>query len=197
MSWLIRLSVFFASAYFLSSCGSSNPVLSTEHLVTANNDAVLEIITDEIDDLASVVLNAYSDSGSASNGRMEAITDDRLICGTTFVFSNVAPDNTYGTVTITFAAAGCKDLKGNIRKGAFVISWANGRWYKQQSTHVVTLNNYTINDISITGTRILTCTTFAFVSSKSLAVTWVLAGDHTLTWPDGSSATFTVSKTRN
>lgn len=197
MNWPIRLLFFAIMVSVMSSCGDTSAVVPTDSLQTANNDAVLEIITDEMDDLASVVLNSSIDSGSASGGRAEALTDDRLTCtGTTIVFSNVSPDHSSGTVTIRFPEAGCKDIKGNVRKGAILIAWTGGKWYKKGATHIITLNNYNINDIAIIGTRVLGCDSFTFVSAKSLAVRWNLEANHTLTWPNATTATFTVNKTR-
>ena len=197
MNWPIRILFFTIAAIAVSSCGSTTAIIPSDSLHTANNDAVLEIITDELDDLASAVLNSNVDSGSASGGRAEAFTDDRLICtGSTIIFSNVSPDNSSGTVTITFPEAGCKDIKGNIRKGSILIMWTGGKWYKKGATHIITLNNYNINDIAIIGTRVLACDSFTFVSAKSLAVRWKLGASHTLTWPDATTATFKVNKTR-
>ena len=197
MNWPIRILFFAVAALAVSSCGSKTTIIPSDTLQTANNDAVLEIITDEVDDLASVVLNSSTDSGSASGGRTEALTDDRLTCsGTTIVFSNVSTNNSSGTATITFPEAGCKDIKGNVRKGSILIMWTGGKWYKKGATHSITLNNYNINDIAIIGTRVLACDSFTFVSAKSLAVRWNLAASHTLTWPDASTATFKVNKTR-
>lgn len=197
MNWPIRLLFFAISAIVILSCASKTSVISNESLQTANNNAVLEIITDEMDDLASAVLNSSIESGSASGGRTEALTDDRLTCsGTTIVFSNVSTDHSSGTATITFPAAGCKDIKGNVRKGSILIMWTGGKWYKKGATHIITLNNYNINDIAIIGTRVLACDSFTYVSTKSLAVRWKLKANHTLTWPDASTATFKVDKTR-
>ena len=197
MNWPVRILFFAMSAVLVSSCGNPTTVVSDENLQTANNDAVLEILSDELDDMTSVVLNSYSESGAASGGRTEALTDDRLTCtGMSILYTNVALDNSSGTVTVTFPPDGCKDIKGNVRKGAIVIQWTGGKWYKVGSTHIINLSNYNINDIAVTGTRILTCTLFDFVSAKSLDVTWTLQASHSLTWPDGTNATFTMDKTR-
>ena len=199
MNWPLRILIFAAAAFCVSSCGT-NPiaVVSNENVQTANSESVMAVLTDELDDLGSVVLNNFNDSGLPSGGRAEVFKDNRLTCpGTNIVFSNVSADHTSGQLTITFPEGGCVDgLKQNKRKGSIVITWFGGKWYQAGSTHVISFNNYSMNDIVFSGTRTLKCTTFTFATPKIFNVTWDISGDHTLTWPDGTSASFKVNKTR-
>ena len=199
MNWSIRILIFAASSVCISSCGTNPiPVVSNDNLQTANNDSVIGTASDELDDLVLVALNSFSDSGSASDGRLETLSDQRFTCpGINFVFSNVSADHTAGKLTITFPEAGCVEgLKQNTRKGSIIISWSGGKWYQTGSTHVITFNNYSLNGIIYGGSRTSTCTKFTFASAKILNVTWNIKGDQTLTWPDGTMATFKVNKTR-
>lgn len=199
MDWLKRIGFFSMAAWVISSCSINPPaVVADENRQTATNVISLESITDEMDDMGNVVLNSFSDSGLASEGRIEALSDDRFACpDVTIVFSNVSPDRTSGSVAITFPESGCTDgIKTNVRQGTINISWSGGKWYTVGSTHTFTFNNFRLNGIAITGTRTLTCTVFTFASSKIWNATWKISGKHTLNWPDGSSATFDVNKTK-
>jgi hypothetical protein len=198
MNWSYRIIFFVTAATAASSCDSDIPAIANDTIQTANNDQVLESLTDELDELATTVLTSFTLSGSATSGRLETIRDDDRFCDVlnNTTFENVSGDHSSGTVTIVFPLTGCTDLKGNIRKGSIIVNWSGGKWYKQGAKHVITLSNYTINDISITGTRTLKTDTFAYAGPKALAVQWSVDAIHTMTWPDQSSATFSVNKTR-
>lgn len=199
MYWLKRIGLFSITACVISSCSlNPTPVVADENKQTASNNISLEIITDEMDDVAKVVLNGFNESGLTSDGRIDALSDDRFTCpGLSIVFSNVSPDKTSGSVSITFPESGCTDgLKNNVRKGTIIISWSGGKWYKVGSTHTITFNNFRLNDVLISGSRTLTCKIFTFASAKIWNVTWAIKANHTLTWPDGTSATFNVNKSK-
>jgi len=191
---LIFSFAFFAmSAFMISSCSKdSDDGFSGENTQTSNNESTQEANSDEVDDLADVALNSQE---VASGGRVAGLSDDRLKCdGTTVVFSNVSTDKTSGTVTITFGPNGCTDSRGNVRKGSMVITWSGGRWFKQGSTHSITLTNYSINGLSIAGTRTLTCTSVTGTATE-YSITWNIVANHTFTWTDGT-ATRKVNKTK-
>ena len=199
MYWLKRIGFFSVAACVISSCSlNPTPVVADENKQTATNNISLEIITDELDDMANVVLNSFNDSGLTSDGRVEALSDDRLTCpGLSIVFSNVSVDRTSGNVSITFPETGCSDgMKSNVRKGTINISWSGGKWYTVGSKHTITFNNFRLNDIVINGSRTLTCTVFTYANTKIWDVTWSVKANHTLTWPDGTSATFNVNKSK-
>ena len=176
---------------FLSHCNKSTDPFSIEDKQTSNNESTQESTTNELDDIGTSILNSSPISGSP--GRVTTL-DDRYSCdGTTIVFSNVSADNSSGTVTLTFPPDGCADKKGNVRKGSIVINWSGGRWYKVGSVHSVTLNDYSINDVAISGSQTEKCIAF---KALPLCVTWTIKSSHKATWPDGSSATRNVNKIR-
>jgi hypothetical protein len=188
--------LFFAlTAAF--SCGPVTVTPAVDKQQTATNDGVISILTDELDDMVLIALNTSPGSGTANNGRIDVVTDDRLTCAS-IVFSNVDPvDRGFGTMTITFPPTGCVDgIKGNVRKGTITVNWTGGRWYRAGSTHTITLTNYVANDIAITGSRTLTVSSYTYTSSTYYTVIWDIVGDHKLTWPDGSSATLSVTNTK-
>src|SRR5882757_8431589 len=72
------------------SCGTTSITPAVDKQQTATNDGVISILTDEIDDMVSIALNTSVPSGTANNGRIDAVTDDRLTCAS-IVFSDVDP----------------------------------------------------------------------------------------------------------
>src|SRR3954468_2677084 len=140
--------MLFLGLMVVFSCGPAAVTPAVDKQQTATNDGVLSILTDEIDDMVLVALNTSAGSGTANNGRMDVVTDDRLTCAS-IVFSEVDPvDRAYGKMTINFPSTGCVDgIKGNVRKGTIAVTWTGGRWYRAGASHTITLNNYVANDI--------------------------------------------------
>ena len=186
------LAIAAISSGLTFSCGDEE-TLSQENVQTSESESVLEASTDEIDNLSEIALSSQE---AASGGRIRALSDDRLQCdGTTIVFSDVSADKTSGTVTVTFGPNGCTDNKGNIRKGGFTVRWSGGRWFRAGSVRTITLNNYTVNDLKIGGTRTLTCTEVSGTLAD-FEITWNVAAEHSLTWPDSRTGTRNVNKTK-
>ncbi len=194
---LFRSFVLFVVLAAGFSCSPAVVVPGVDKQQMATADGVTTILTDEIDDLVLVALNTSIPSGTAINGRTEAVTDDRLTCAS-IDFSGVDPsDKGYGTMTITFPTTGCVDgIKGNVRKGTIKVTWTGGRWYREGTTQTITLTNYSVNDIAITGSRTLVVTSFTYTSKTLFDVIWAVSGNHKLTWPDGSAATVNVTLTK-
>jgi hypothetical protein len=179
--------VFAVAAIVVSSCKSSEDTFSTEDVATTSNESTTENTASEVDDMAANVLNGSTQSGSIG-GRTDGIVDDRLTCtGIKIEFTNVTGSG--GTATITFPAEGCTDKKGNVRKGQITITWSGGKWYNVNSTHTITLANYSINGLSISGTRTVTTTAFTAPSAGSVAfsLTQNISGNHTYTWTGAST----------
>jgi len=100
-------------------------------------------------------------------------------------------------MTITFPSTGCVDgIKGNVRKGTITVTWTGGRWYRAGATHTITLNDYIANDVAITGTRSLTVASYTYTSTTFYTVIWDIVANHKLTWLDGTSATLSVTSTK-
>ena len=189
----LRFLLFALASFLLFSCSKNSDTFSSEDQQTSANESAQECTTNELDDIATSVLNSSTVSGSPG-GRTGGPLDDRFNCdGTSVVFSNVGTDKTSGTVTITFPPEGCTDKKGNVRKGSIVVSWSGGKWYKTGSSHTVTQDGYSINSVGISGTETVTCTAS---TENPLSVTWSIAANHRATWPDGTTATRKVNKTR-
>jgi hypothetical protein len=191
-SAISTLAFLIISSLLIYSCKDDDESISAEDLQTFDYESVEESNTDEIDNMAEVALAAYD----AANGRIRKTEDQRFDCdGTTVTFTNVSDDKSSGKATINFGAGGCTDAKGNIRKGTIIIQWAGGRWFREGSIRTITFDNYSINGLGIEGTRILTCTGAAGTLAE-FTITWDVAADHTLTWPDGATATRAINKTK-
>jgi hypothetical protein len=187
------LAAFIIATFLVSSCDDAEENLSTENTQNSNNESTLESTSDELDDLATIALNSQD---AASGGRIRAFNDHRLACeGTTVVPSNVSGDKTSGTVTITFPASGCEDNHGNVRKGTVVVQWSGGKWFNEGSTQTITLQNYSVNDVGITGTRTLSVTDVSGTLSD-FTITWDVTAQHSFSFTDQTSATRSVSKTK-
>jgi hypothetical protein len=189
MKLIFSALLFACTAFIVSSCSKSDE-FSGENLQTSSNESAQESTSDELDDMATSALN----SNSSATGRAETFSDDRFICdGTTVEFSDVADDKSSGTATITFGPNGCTDKRGNVRKGQIIVHWSGGLWFHEGSVITITLNNYTINNLAIAGTRTITCTAFTL---DPFSVTWNVAASHTFTWPDATTAIRVVNKTK-
>lgn len=186
--WIVA---FALSAFLISSCSKNSESFSTEDTETSNNESTQESTTSELDDITTTVLENSPDSGSPG-GHILTFTDDRFACAT-IEFFDVNAEKTAGKAVITFDANGCADKKGNIRKGVIKIAWTGGRWFKEGSSVTVTLEDYSINDVQITGTRTTTCKSY---TASPLTITWLLTGNHVATWPDGTTASRRINKTR-
>ncbi len=181
---------FLVLSLTLVSCNKISDLFSTEDKEVSDNESAQESTVNELDDMATSVLNGSAASGSA--GGRTAMVDDRFSCAT-ISFSDVNADKTAGVATITFPTGGCPDKKGNIRKGTIVIAWSGGRWFKPGSSYTIKLDGYSINDIVISGSQAVTCTEY---KATPLTVTWSITAKHTAVWPDGSTATRSVHRIR-
>ncbi len=185
--------MFAVMSFVISSCSkSSEDTFSTSDSANASNESTTENTGNETEDMATSALNGSSQSIS---GRAEAVTDNRFCTGTTIDYSKVV--GTGGTITITFPTDGCTDSKGNVRKGQIVITWT-GRWYAVGATHTISLVNYSVNGLAITGTRTVTTTAFTAPptgASVPFSITHTISSTENYTW--SGTSTGTASRTEN
>lgn len=182
-----------ASVAFVMSCSDSE----TRNLDTVNvvDESVADYYYEDTDDMTNVSVASASeaDTGTPPAGRVEVgprvITpdDNRLQCATVTV--QLDAESTVqvpkGTITIDFGTDGtCKDNRNNVRTGKIIITF-NGRRFQPGSTVTVTLQNYTINDIAVEGTRTLT----NISTSTSEAPTFQIAlTGGAIHWLDGTTS---------
>src|ERR1044071_1083186 len=95
------LTLLVVSVTFLS-CNKISDLFSSEDKEVSDNESAQESTVNELDDMATSVLNNRAASGSA--GGRTAIIDDRFMCANV-VFTDVNADKTAGTVTVTFPSS--------------------------------------------------------------------------------------------
>ena len=174
-----------ALVLILASCNKTNEVssLSSVDSQSLSTEAATDAKVDEVNDIATSALN----TNDAAGGRVED-RDDRLDCATV----TKDPSNTKeaGKITLTFKSD-CKDEDGDTRSGKIIITWSGGRWFIPGSVHTITLEEYSVNGVSISGTRTVTN-----VSNATSPLTWNIVGSHKSTWSDGTTASREVKRTR-
>ena len=174
-----------ALVLILASCNKTNEVssLSSVDSQSLSTEAATDAKVDEVNDIATSALN----TNDAPGGRVED-RDDRLDCATV----TKDPSNTKeaGKITLTFKSD-CKDEDGDTRSGKIIITWSGGRWFIPGSVHTITLEEYSVNGVSISGTRTVTN-----VSNATSPLTWNIVGSHKSTWSDGTTASREVKRTR-
>jgi hypothetical protein len=192
--------VGIAALAFFSSCEEKVDI-SPADTKSVENEAVSDAYFEDTDDMATMVIAA--DAGTSNGGRSgagRAVSKDKLdgrfACSSTTVTLTFAEDNTaqnpHGTITVDFGEEGCTDGKGNTRKGRVIVEFRGPR-FMAGATITTYLDGYEINGIKLEGTRIVTNAT---TSTEDIpAFTIVLTGGE-ITWPDGSTATREVERTR-
>ena len=189
--WILS---FAFSAFLVSSCNNNSDTFSIEDTKTSNNESTQEATTSELDDMTTSVLESSPIAAGLLPGGRIQLADDRYACaGATVTFSNVNIEKTAGKIIVEFGPNGCTDKKGNIRKGTIIIEWTGGKWFNVGVSVSTTLENYSINDVQISGSRTTTCKA---VTTSPLTITWTLTGSHTAVWPDGTTATRKINNTR-
>ncbi|TRX52455.1 hypothetical protein FNH22_22365 [Fulvivirga sp. M361] len=158
--------------------------LNSDLDVTAVNEAEIDAVYEDIDDLSIVNFESVTD---AMNGRVAEEEDDRL-CDNVVSFEG---DRNEGTITIDFGE-GCVDPNGNVRKGKIVIEY-NGPKFQPESEIVTTLIDYSINDIAIEGVRTLENIS---TSTEDFPTFHILLEGGKVTWPDETFATREVDRVR-
>ena len=173
-----------AIVFMLASCNKTNDAsLSSLDSQNLSTETATDAKVDEVNDIATSALN----TNDTPTGRVED-RDDRLDCATIEKDANNTKEA--GKITLTFKSD-CKDEDGDVRAGKMIITWSGGRWFIPGSTHTITLEGYIINGVSIEGTR-----TVKNISTTEKPLTWTIEGTHKTIWPDGTTASRSVKRTR-
>lgn len=167
------------------SCNKDFKDLSVDGSLTANNEVVSESYAVDVEDLSALLVLSDPNAG----GRGESL-DDRFSCAT--ITRTPGAELYTGTIVVDFGDAGCKDQKGNIRKGKLVVSY-KGKRYLPGSTCVTRLVNYSVNDVKIAGTRTISSEAS---STESKPIFKVKLDSGKTTWPDGTFATHEFTHVR-
>lgn len=189
---LKRSSVLMIAAIaFATSCNDEERV-TAQDTQDISEEAVTDSYFQDMDDMAGVAVEAPEES-DYSGGRTKStfqVTDTRFRCdGSPLTLTlersaNSTPAAPSGTITVDFGT-GCTDLRGNTRSGKLIFIY-NGRRFMQNSTVVITGQNYAINGVKLEGTR--TITNLQGSSTGSPKLNAVLT-DGKATFEDGKQAT--------
>jgi len=164
---------------------------------SVQNEAVVDSYYEDTDDIAFTAVSSDSSpltGDDAGSGRVisSPLLDHRFKCATVTIV--LAADNSkqvpHGTVTVDFGT-GCTDNQGNTRKGKVIVEYT-GRRFFPGSTIVTTTDGYSINDITIEGTRTVTNVSGSTDDAPKFNV---VLENGKATWPDGTSATREVNRT--
>jgi hypothetical protein len=144
-----------AVLFFVQSCSKEEAgSISQADVALAQDDTYAEALYEEvdnmvIDEVVSLDANAYDVSGLKSTG-------DEDPC---FTVNIDFPDSTRFPKVITLDyGEGCTVVLRDdtiTRKGQIIITLTD-RWFVPGARHIVTFNNFSINDVAIQGTRTMT-----------------------------------------
>ncbi len=188
---LAVVALLFGMSAVILSCSKNEDPISGAVTQVVNNESTQDAQQDEVDDMST---NALGNTDSPA-GRVESpffFNDHRLACA--IITRDTAAFKTKGSgkITIDFGT-GCTDKNGNVRAGKIIISWSGGRWFNPGAVYVITFSGYSINDVKFSDNDIRTITN---VSTTDSPLTFNVVATHLLTWPDNSTATREVHKTR-
>ncbi len=189
-----------AGLIFLASCEDKLD-FNAKDTANVENEAAVDGYFEDTDDMSVMVVSA--DNGTLSGSRDAAgrgigkdKLDFRFSCNTTTVTMDFAEDNTqanpHGTITIDFGVDGCTDPKGNIRKGKIRVEF-RGRRFLPGSSIVTTSEGYSINGVTLEGTRTVTNISG---SNEEAPKFNIKLENGKATWADGTFATREVDRTR-
>jgi hypothetical protein len=183
-----KTSVYATMAAFgvLLSCQDTEEIASSPEAIYAIEETATDVFFQDADDLSNVII---ANTSQAEGGRVSAgAPNDGRFCENTIVTVTLAEGSTVevpkGNIVIDFGT-GCTDALGNVRKGKIKIQF-EGRRFQPGSKIIVTFDGYSINGVSLAGTRTLTNVTGSTESAPKFQIE--LAGG-SASWPDGTNAT--------
>jgi len=184
---------------FLVCCQSEPIDFTSDDSVNLQNEVSADAYSSDTHDISHLAVGSSDAtfSGREVSGRKIILTIadalKRFDCAS--IVLETAADNTFlrpkGTITIDFGAAGCKDLKGNLRKGKIVINYIGRRYYPNSSI-ITTFDGYQVNNTKVEGTLNVT---YSNLSSGDKIIFTETLTDGKVTWADGSTTIRTESKT--
>jgi hypothetical protein len=188
---LIRKTSAFATMIALGvllSCQETDEVASSPEAIYAIEETTTDAFYQDADDLTSVVI---LNTSQAAGGRLSAAStspDDNRFCDNVVVTVTIDEASTLewpiGDIVIDFGT-GCTDAIGNVRKGKIKIHF-EGKRFLPESSLTITFDGYSINSVSLAGTRTLTNITGSSEENPTFQIE--LEGG-SATWPDGTNAT--------
>jgi hypothetical protein len=189
---LIRKTSAFATMVALGvllSCQETEEIVTTPEAIYAIEETATDAFYQDADDLTSLVI--LNTSQTAPGGRLSATSakpNDNRFCDNTVITVTLAEGSTVeipkGNIVIDFGT-GCTDALGNVRKGKIKIQF-EGRRFQVDSKLIITFDGYSINQVSLAGTRTLTNITGSSEDNPTFKIELV---GGSASWPDGTNAT--------
>ncbi len=167
-----------AIATNLSSCKKDDETVNGQDVADASSESVVDANYDDADDMATSYVQS---NATISNGRVA--TDSRFV--NSCVHISFEGSSTQGNVVLDFGT-GCTDAKGNIRKGKINLAYTGGPAGTIGFTIVETFDGYSINGVSLIGTRTLVRETATVNNGIRHHIT---LANGKATWPDNTYAT--------
>ncbi|MEO1449035.1 MAG: hypothetical protein AAFV07_05870, partial [Bacteroidota bacterium] len=174
-----------AALLSLTACQPEEPdVVSEQDIETALAEATMDADYEEIDALSVEAMDVTDISAA---GRDFSNADLRMIpaCAT------ITHDSVNKVITIDFGT-GCVGPYGRERKGKIILTYTQ-RLYVPGSTLTIELENYSVNDVAIEGTK--TITNLASSWQDPISFNTTLVGGQ-VTWLNGDVSTREFSRTR-
>lgn len=197
MKSLFGLIVIFLLS--LTSCDNERFNLDNDDAENVENEAATDGYFEDADDMATLAVavdpsaagGRVAGSGRVNNSKPVDVRFSDCVTVTFELAGDHTQQNPHGYITIEFGA-GCTDSKGNVRSGIIHVEFV-GRRFLPGAKIITTFENYFINGVKLEGTHTVTNITGSTELSPKFSI--VLTGGKA-TWPDGSTATRTVNRTR-
>jgi hypothetical protein len=178
--------------FFMVCCQSETIDFTNEDTVNLQNEVASDAYSGDAYDMSHLAVGSTDATflGRETSGRKFVFKIEDLLkrfdCAT--VTLETANDNTIlrprGMITLDFGTVGCKDSKGNFRKGKIIIYYS-GRRYYPNSTISTTFDGYYVNGVKIEGTRNVT---YSSLSTGDKIIFTETLVDGKIVWADGTIA---------
>jgi hypothetical protein len=189
---VLKISAFalITTVVCMVSCKEDEPQrLTLQDTADITDEAITESYFQDLDDMAGVAIGSPGDA-ELSGGRLKVtINDGRFQCDGVVITlepdASSTEEEPKGVITVDFGTSGCTDAKGNVRKGKLIFTY-DGKRFMPGSTVVTTTENYSINGVTLEGTRTLTNVQESTTDAPRFNVT---LANGKATFADGLSAT--------
>lgn len=171
---LLYLFILLAGVWTISSCQKDEKVDLEQEMATSEDVMQMETFYQDTDEEVDAQLQTRGGGGPCP---IVTVTPD---------------DGTYPrTVTIDYGTDGCEGPQGHIRKGIIVVE-VSDTLSNPGAVRTVTFVDFFVDDVQLTGTRVLT--NLGFNDNNQLVFNRSVV-DGALIFPDGATTTWTADHT--
>ena len=175
------------------SCEKDNDSADQE-TTSSENNSTADMFFNHVYDVYQAELDAAEEDAGLQPSGGQSVSDwDHDTCAyITYTLSN---DSSYvSSIVVDYGTTGC-EWRGRIRKGKINIS-LTGRMINQGSVATVTLENFSVDDFPVTGTKTITSNGIDFSNLSDITYGYeVQVTNAQVTTPDGT-ASFTWNANR-